>query len=112
MGVQNSWFLQNMSLVTELINQLTEVKTPLVLFLDDYHLIENLDIHQAVAFILEHQPPSLHLVLATRADPTLPLARLRARNQLTELRAVDLRFTADEATTFLNQVMGLSLIHI
>ena len=97
------------ALVTELINQLTEVKTPLVLFLDDYHLIENLDIHQAVAFILEHQPPSLHLVLATRADPTLPLARLRARNQLTELRAVDLRFTADEAMTFLNEVMGLRL---
>ena len=97
------------ALATELINQLTEVKTPLVLFLDDYHLIENLDIHQAVAFILEHQPPSLHLVLATRADPTLPLARLRARNQLTELRAVDLRFTADEAMTFLNEVMGLRL---
>ena len=63
----------------------------------------------ALTFLLEHLPPQLHLVIATREDPPLPLARLRARDQLTELRAADLRFTPAEAAAFLNQVMGLSL---
>jgi LuxR family maltose regulon positive regulatory protein len=98
------------ALLTALINQLSELQAPVTLVLDDYHVIEELAIHQALAFLLEHQPPSLHLVVATRADPALPLARLRARNQLTELRAADLRFTAEEAAAFLNDFMGLRLV--
>jgi LuxR family maltose regulon positive regulatory protein len=77
--------------------------------LDDYHVIEESAIHEALSFLLEHLPPLVHLVLITRADPPLPLVRLRARDQLTELRAVDLRFTPEETAAFLNQVMGLDL---
>ncbi len=77
--------------------------------LDDYHVIEASDVHEAVTFLLDHLPDQLHLVVATRSDPPLPLARLRSRGQLTELRAADLRFTPSEAREFLNQVMGLGL---
>ena len=87
--------------------------TPFILVLDDYHVIEAQtavrDRRRALTFLLEHLPPPMHLVIATREDPDLPLARLRARNQLTELRAADLRFTPAEAAEFLNQVMGLDL---
>src|SRR5438067_7850385 len=79
------------------------------LVLDDYHVIEAKAIDQALTFLLEHLPPQMHLVIATREDPQLPLARLRARGHLTEVRAVDLRFTPSEAAAFLNQVMGLNL---
>ena len=80
-----------------------------MLVLDDYHLIEDQPVHDALTFLLENQPPHLHLVIATREDPPLPLARLRARSQLNELRAADLRFTSVEAAKFLNQAMGLDL---
>src|SRR6266487_4166326 len=80
-----------------------------VLVLDDYHVIEAEPIHRAIAFLLEHLPPQMHLMLATRADPPLPLAGLRARGHLTEVRAAELRFTTEEASTFLHTVMGLSL---
>ena len=80
-----------------------------VLVLDDYHVITSQPIHDALVFLLDHLPPHMHLVIASRADPHFPLAQLRARGQLTEVRAGDLRFTIDEATTFLNQVMGLNL---
>jgi LuxR family maltose regulon positive regulatory protein len=79
------------------------------LVLDDYHLITAQTIHDALTFLLDHLPPQLHLVIATHADPPLPLTRLRARGQLTELRQSDLRFTTDEAAAFLNRVMGLNL---
>ncbi|MBK9709866.1 MAG: hypothetical protein IPO81_00805 [Kouleothrix sp.] len=79
------------------------------LVLDDYHVITAPAIHGALAWLLEHLPPQLHLVIITRADPALPLARLRARGAVTELHARDLRFTPDEGAAFLNQVMGLSL---
>ncbi len=79
------------------------------LVLDDYHVITAPAIHRALAFLLEHVPPQLHLVIITRADPPLPLARMRARGTVTELHASDLRFTSDEGAAFLNQVMGLSL---
>ncbi len=93
-----------------LINDLTQQPERLMLILDDYHLIESADIHRQVAFLIDHLPPQLHLVFATRADPLdLPIARLRARQQLTELRADDLRFTPEEAAAFLNQAMGLRL---
>jgi len=80
-----------------------------VLFLDDYHCITSRSVHQAVRFLLNHLPLQLHLVLAGRADPPLPLARLRAQGQLKELRAADLRFAPDEAAAFLNDVMELRL---
>ena len=97
------------SVLTALINEITVVPGQIVLVLDDYHLIETRSIHDALTFLLRHLPPQMHLVIATRVDPQLPLARLRARGQLTELRAKDLRFSSWEAAEFLNQVMGLSL---
>jgi LuxR family maltose regulon positive regulatory protein len=80
-----------------------------ILVLDDYHVIDAPEVHEAVTFLLDHLPDHLHLLMATRADPPLPLARLRSRGQLTELRAADLRFTPAEAQDFLNRVMGLHL---
>ncbi len=80
-----------------------------VLVLDDYHVIQTPAVDRALAFLLEHLPPRLHLVIVTREDPPLPLARYRVRSQLTELRATDLRFTPAEAAEFLNQIMGLNL---
>ncbi|MBN1579794.1 MAG: helix-turn-helix transcriptional regulator [Anaerolineae bacterium] len=96
-------------ILTKLINSLASVPNRLVLVLDDYHLVEQRVIHDAVAFLLARLPPQVHMVVASRVDPPFPLARLRARNQLVELRAVDLRFTMDEASVFLNKTMGLSL---
>ncbi len=80
-----------------------------VLVLDNYHVISNGSIHHALCFLLEHLPPCLHLVLATREDPPLPLARLRGRDDLLELRAADLRFTDEETASYLVEVMGLPL---
>ena len=80
-----------------------------MLVLDDYHVIGAHEIHGGMGFLLEHLPPRLHVVIASRADPPLPLARLRARGELAEIRAADLRFTPDEAAAYLNQVMGLDL---
>jgi LuxR family maltose regulon positive regulatory protein len=96
------------SLATELINEMAGIARPCLLVLDDYHLIQDEWIHEAVGFLAEHQPPEMHLVLITRVDPPLPLARLRGRGLLTEIRDHDLRFTAEEAARFL-QVMGLEL---
>jgi len=95
--------------LTSLINDIAALSDRIILVLDDYHLIETQPIHNALTFLLEHLPPQMHLVIATRDDPHLPLARLRARGQLAELRATDLRFTSSEAAEFLNQVMGLDL---
>lgn len=80
-----------------------------ILVLDDYHVITSAEIHAGVAYLVEHLPPDVHLVLAGRADPPLPLARLRAAGELREIRAADLRFTAAEAATYLHDVMGLDL---
>ena len=80
-----------------------------ILVLDDYHVIDSKLVDEALAFLVEHLPPQMHLVIATREDPSLPLARLRVRGQLTELRATDLHFTPAEAAEFLNRVMGLNL---
>ncbi len=97
------------TILTALLNDIAAIPDKFMLVLDDYHLIENRAIDQALTFLLDHLPPQMHLVIATRADPDLPLARLRARDQLTEVRAADLRFTAAEAATFFNQVMKLAL---
>jgi LuxR family maltose regulon positive regulatory protein len=95
--------------LTSLINAVAAISQDFVLILDDYHVIESQVVHDAVAFLLDHLPPAMHLIIASRADPPLPLPRLRARGQLVELRAADLRFTPDEAAAFLNQVMSLGL---
>jgi LuxR family maltose regulon positive regulatory protein len=97
------------SILTALLNDLTTISDHFVLVLDDYHVIDAKPVDHAITFLLEHLPPQMHLVIATREDPQLPLARLRARGQLTELRATDLRFTPSEAAGFLNQGMGLNL---
>src|SRR5262249_22653041 len=82
----------------------------LVLVLDNYHVITNRSIHHVLSFLLEHLPPQLQLVLATREDPLLPLARLRGRDDVLELRAAELRFTPQETATYLVEVMGLPLL--
>lgn len=97
------------SILTSLINDLINVPDQLVLALDDYHLIDAQSVHDALSFFLEHMPPTLHLIISTREDPPFSLSRLRASDQLAELRAADLRFTNAEATNFLNQIMGLGL---
>lgn len=94
---------------TLLINDLVKLENDFVLVLDDYHEIHNPSIHSALSFLLDHLPDQLHLVLSTRVDPPWPLGRLRARDQLIEIRAADLRFTTEETAAFLNQVMGLNL---
>lgn len=98
------------TILTSLVNEITAFPDQFVLVLDDYHVIEAQPVHQTLSFLLEHQPRNMHLVLATRADPPLALARWRARGQITELRVADLRFTTVESTTFLNEVMEIGLI--
>jgi LuxR family maltose regulon positive regulatory protein len=95
--------------LTALLNEITALPDNFILVLDDYHVIDSKPVDEALSFLLEHLPPRMHLVITTREDPHLPLARLRVRGQLTELRAADLRFTPAEAAEFLNQVMGLNL---
>jgi LuxR family transcriptional regulator, maltose regulon positive regulatory protein len=97
------------SLLTTLLNEIAAIPFDFILVLDDYHSVDAKAVDDALTFLLEHQPPQMHLVIATREDPRLPLARLRVRGQLTELRAADLRFTPAEAAEFLNCVMGLNL---
>jgi LuxR family transcriptional regulator, maltose regulon positive regulatory protein len=97
------------AVLSTLLNELGRVDSDVVLVLDDFHLIENSEICDGLAFLLEHRPSQLHLVIATRADPDLPLARLRARGQLVEIRATDLRFTREECAAYLNDMMGLEL---
>lgn len=97
------------AILTPLINEIVAVPDPFILVLDDYHEVESPPVDELLTFLLEHMPPPLHLVITTREDPTLPLARLRARAQLTELRAADLRFTVEETAVFLNQILGLNL---
>jgi LuxR family maltose regulon positive regulatory protein len=104
------------AVVTVLLNDIVAASGALgadarrcVLILDDYHLIQERAIHQGLAFLLDYQPPQMHLLISSRVDPPLSLARLRARSQLTELRTDDLRFSAEEVAAFLHQIMGLSL---
>jgi len=101
--------LEVQSILTSLLNEIADLSHATLLVLDDYHVLSSREIHAGIEFLLDHLPPQLHLVLSTRADPPLPIHRLRARGQLTELRAGDLRFTDDEARAFLNETMGLGL---
>ncbi len=97
------------AVLTTLLNALIDLPTDTVLVLDDFHPIESPPIHDALGYLVEHLPPKMHLILASRSDPLLPLARLRVQGTLTELRAPDLRFTVEETATFLTEVMGLPL---
>lgn len=96
-------------MLTALLNDISTLSENFILVLDDYHLIDSKEVDNMLSFLLEHLPPQMHLVITTREDPQLPLPRLRVRNELTELRASDLRFTLEEAADFFNQMMGLSL---
>ena len=97
------------AVVGALVNDLAEVPQEIAVVLDDYHVIDAELVHEATTFLLEHLPENVHLVVAGRTDPPLPLPRVRARGQMTEIRAADLRFTPEEATAFLGDVMGLAL---
>jgi LuxR family maltose regulon positive regulatory protein len=111
-ALQSSQPLPTESVLTALINEIAASPNRFILILDDYHLITAQPIHDALSFLLDHLPHPLrgmHLAVATRADPSLPTARLRGRGQLTELRFTDLRFTSEEATEFLNQAVHLDL---
>jgi LuxR family maltose regulon positive regulatory protein len=97
------------SVLPALTNSLAQLSEGTILVLDDYHVLEGQPVHDVMRFLIDHLPPQLHLLITTREDPPLPLSRLRARGQLTEIRAADLRFTAEEASAFLHDVMGLEL---
>ena len=97
------------TVLTVLLNDLGATAADIVLVLDDYHVIDARDVQDGMAFLLDHLPPGLHVVIASRADPALPLARWRARGELAEIRAAELRFTSDEAAAYLNEMMGLQL---
>jgi len=103
------------SILTALLNEISTIQDSFTLILDDYHVVDakpvdaSTSVDEALTFLLEHLPPQMQLVIATREDPQLPLTRLRARGQMTELRAKEMRFTTSEAAEFLNQVMGLNL---
>ncbi len=95
--------------LAELLNQISVSPQAVVIVLDDYDAIHSAQVHSGLSFLLEHMPPQLHLVIITRADPPIPLARLRSQGQITELRQADLRFTEDETIAFLNGMLGLVL---
>ena len=95
--------------LTTLVNEISTTDGDTVLVLDDYHVIDSAAVHEGMAFLLAHLPARLHLVLATRSDPPLSLSRMRARGDLVEVRAADLRFTTDETALYLNETMGLQL---
>ena len=97
------------AILATLLNDLSGISNDVVLVLDDYHVIDTGDVQDGMTFLLDHLPAQVHLVIASRADPALPLARLRGRGELVEIRSVDLRFTPDEAAAYLNGVMGLAL---
>ena len=97
------------TILIAVINEVAMVTDKIVLILDDYHLIDSQQVHESLNFLIENLPPQLHLVITTREDPPIPISRLRARGQLNELRAVDLRFTGEETAVFLNHVMCLHL---
>jgi LuxR family maltose regulon positive regulatory protein len=97
------------AVATAVVNELEELPGEITLVLDDFHEMRAESIHTLVSFLLEHPPENVHVVVSGRSDPPLPLARLRARGRMAEIRAADLRFTAEEAAAFLNDVMGLHL---
>lgn len=101
--------LESNTLITYLINQIADIQTPFSIILDDYHVITEPRIHNLMQLILENQPPQMHLVISTRSDPPWPLARWRARSELSEIRTRDLRFNLEETSKFFNETKGLGL---
>ncbi len=97
------------AVVMKLLQEVTSIDKPFVLILDDYHAIQDVNIHELMTTLIKHQPPAMHLILLTREDPALPLTRLRVRGEVNEIRATDLRFSRLETADFLNDVMGLGL---
>jgi LuxR family maltose regulon positive regulatory protein len=97
------------SIITSIINDIVVFNEPFATVIDDYHFIGNPHIHESVTYLIEHLPENIHLIITTRIDPYIPLSKLRAQNRLTELRANDLKFTSNEASSFLTRVMGLTL---
>ena len=97
------------ALLTTLINDVAAISQSFILVLDDYHVITALLVHQQLGFLLDHQPPQMHLVIVTREDPPLPLSRLRARGQVTDVRQPDLQFTPEETAEFLRRVAQAEL---
>ena len=97
------------TVLTTLLNDVSRISNHVVLVLDDYHLVDGRELRDGIAFFVDHLPPRLRLVIASRADPALPLARFRARGELAEVRATDLRFTVEEAAEYLRKVMTLDL---
>ncbi len=95
--------------LVDLINALNQLQEQVVCVLDDYHVISSDDVHRSMAYLLEHQPAHLHIVITSRETPPLPLSLLRSRREMTEFRAADLRFSLDETTAFFNQIMGFEL---
>jgi len=108
-GLRHHHFPAVEELLISILNQFCERSQPLVLFLDDYHFITTPAIHEMVFYLLDHMPAHMHIVIISRADPSLPISRLRARAELHELRQADLQFTPEEAADFFRQVMALSL---
>ena len=100
---------ENQQILNSLINEILTIQQQFVLVLDDYHLITNPEIHDLLIYLIENLPSNMHLVVASRSDPPWPLARLRVGNQVTEVRSKDLRFSREEATQFLNEIMNLKL---
>ena len=109
MALQSQQPLETEILVTGFINDMADIDHPFVVILDDYHVITDTEIQQFLLFILDNQPPQMHMVISSRADPPWPLARLRARGEIEEIRIQDLRFTLDEVAIFLNDIMGYTL---
>ena len=97
------------AILTELLNDISRSEADFILVLDDYHTIHNPDLHHGLSFVLENLPPQMRLVVSSRTEPPLPLPLMRVRRELVELSAADLRFTAEEAAAFMNQIMGLNL---
>jgi ATP/maltotriose-dependent transcriptional regulator MalT len=97
------------AVLPSLLNELSTIDSELVLVLDDYHLVTDATCHQSLGYFLDHLPPGVHVALSTRADPPLPLARMRAKGELAEIRSVELEFTDEEASALLNGSMGLQL---
>jgi LuxR family maltose regulon positive regulatory protein len=108
-ALESSGSFDSRPFLTALINKAAALDRRLLLVLDDYHVISEQAIHEGLLFLLEHVPPTLGIVIATRTDPPLPLSRMRVRGQLTEVRAADLRFNSPESSGFLNELMNLSL---
>jgi LuxR family maltose regulon positive regulatory protein len=108
-GLQSPQSPPTEHLLTTLINDVHGIGSDFILVLDDYHFIDSKPVHDALIFLLDHLPPQMHLVLAGRTDPPLPLSRLRVSGNLNEVRSADLRFTLKEASTFLQELAGIEI---